>query len=190
VPLTNLPGPWSHSFRFVSSQVTFSALMPTNSYSQARCRSCGEDSGQRRSDLVFTRLDRMAGGAVGEDFFAARLASVRCQRTRIRGDAGGRSKKVFAHCAPCHSIKPGENKVGPSLAGVFGRKSGTEPDYSYSSAIKALNVTWDETNLNEWLQGPGKFVKGTKMIYSVRTRKIGRTLSLSEDVVEIIVWEP
>ena len=53
-------------------------------------------------------------------------------------------EKIFAHCAPCHSTKPGENKVGPSLAGVFGRKSGTEPGYSYSSAVKGLNVTWDE----------------------------------------------
>jgi cytochrome c len=82
------------------------------------------------------------------------------------GDAAA-GEKIFAHCAPCHSTKPGENKVGPSLAGVFGRKSGTEPGYGYSSAVKGLSVTWDETNLNEWLQGPGKFVKGTKMIYSV-----------------------
>jgi len=86
------------------------------------------------------------------------------------GDAAA-GEKVFVHCAPCHSTKPGENKVGPSLAGVFGRESGTEPGYSYSSAIKALNITWDETNLNEWLQGPGKFVKGTKMIYSVPDEK-------------------
>jgi len=86
------------------------------------------------------------------------------------GDVGA-GEKIFAHCAPCHSTKPGENKVGPSLAGVFGRKSGTEPGYSYSSAVKGLNVTWDETNLNEWLQGPSKFAKGTKMIYSVPDAK-------------------
>jgi len=86
------------------------------------------------------------------------------------GDAAA-GEKVFAHCAPCHSTKPGENKVGPSLAGVFGRKSGTEPGYSYSSAVKGLNVTWDETNLDEWLQGPSKFAKGTKMIYSVPEEK-------------------
>jgi cytochrome c len=80
-------------------------------------------------------------------------------------------EKIFAHCLPCHSTKPGENKVGPSLAGVFGRKSGTEPNYSYSSAVKGLNVTWDETNLDEWLRGPSKFAKGTKMIYSVPDEK-------------------
>ena len=42
-----------------------------------------------------------------------------------QGDAAA-GEKLFAHCAPCHSNKPGENKFGPSLAGVFGRKSGTE----------------------------------------------------------------
>ena len=83
-----------------------------------------------------------------------------------------RPAKRYSPTAPlCHSTKPGENKLGPSLAGVFGRKSGTEPGYSYSSAVKGLNVTWDETNLNEWLQGPSKFAKGTKMIYSVPDEK-------------------
>jgi cytochrome c len=87
-----------------------------------------------------------------------------------QGDAAA-GEKVFAHCAPCHSTKPGENKVGPSLAGVFGRKSGTEPGYSYSSAMKGLNVTWDETSLDEYLKGPSKFVRGTKMVYSVPNEK-------------------
>jgi cytochrome c len=86
------------------------------------------------------------------------------------GDAAA-GEKVFAHCAPCHSIKPGENKVGPSLAGVFGRKAGTEAGFSYSAALKGQDITWDEASVNEWLQGPGKFVKGTKMIYSVPNEK-------------------
>jgi cytochrome c len=87
-----------------------------------------------------------------------------------QGDAAA-GEKIFAHCAACHSSKPGENKIGPSLAGVFGRKSGTEPGYSYSSAMKGLNVTWDEKTLDEYLQGPSKFVRGTKMIYSVPNEK-------------------
>ena len=87
-----------------------------------------------------------------------------------QGDAAA-GEKVFAHCAACHSIKPGENKFGPSLAGVFGRKSGTEPGYNYSSAMKAQNVTWDEASLDAWLQGPGKFVRGTKMVYFVPNEK-------------------
>jgi len=87
-----------------------------------------------------------------------------------QGDAAA-GEKVFAHCAPCHSNKPGENKFGPSLAGVIGRKSGTEPGYNYSSAMKEANVTWDEKSLDEYLQGPGKFVRGTKMVYFVPNEK-------------------
>jgi cytochrome c len=58
---------------------------------------------------------------------------------------------------------------GPSV--VFGRKSGTEPGYDYSPAMKGLNVTWDEKTPDDYLQGPGKFVRGTKMIYSVPNEK-------------------
>jgi cytochrome c len=87
-----------------------------------------------------------------------------------QGDAAA-GEEIFAHCAPCHSNKPGENKFGPSLAGVFGRKSGTEPGYNYSSAMKGLNVTWDEKTLDEYLQGPGKFVRGTRMVYFVPNEK-------------------
>ena len=90
--------------------------------------------------------------------------------TYAQGDAAA-GEKIFAHCAPCHSNKPGENKVGPSLAGVFGRKSGTEPGYNYSSAMKAADVTWDEKTLDEYLQGPGKFVRGTRMVYFVPNEK-------------------
>jgi cytochrome c len=87
-----------------------------------------------------------------------------------QGDAAA-GEKVFAHCAPCHSNKPGENKFGPSLAGVIGRKSGTEPGYNYSSAMKEANVIWDEKSLDEYLQGPGKFVRGTRMVYFVPNEK-------------------
>jgi cytochrome c len=87
-----------------------------------------------------------------------------------QGDVAA-GEKIFAHCAPCHSNKPGENKIGPSLAGVFGRKSGTEPGYNYSSAMKGANVTWDEKTLDEYLQGPGKFVRGTRMVYFVPDEK-------------------
>ena len=57
------------------------------------------------------------------------------------------------------------------MAGVIGRKSGTEPGYNYSSAMKEANVTWDEKSLDEYLQGPGKFVRGTKMVYFVPNEK-------------------
>jgi len=74
---------------------------------------------------------------------------------------------VFARCAACHSTKAGENKIGPSLAGVVGSKSGSEPGYSYSPALKSANITWDEHTLDQFLANPTADIHGTKMFISV-----------------------
>jgi cytochrome c2 len=82
------------------------------------------------------------------------------------GDAAA-GQKLFAKCAACHSTAAGENKIGPSLADVVGRKSGTEPGYSYSAAMKSANITWDDAALDKFLTSPGGFVHGTKMFLSL-----------------------
>lgn len=67
-------------------------------------------------------------------------------------------------CAVCHAIKPGvDSAMGPSLAGVVGRKSGSLAGFSYSSAMKNSGVVWGEAELELFIQNPQKFVKGTKM---------------------------
>jgi cytochrome c len=76
-------------------------------------------------------------------------------------------EQVFARCAACHSTASGENKIGPTLAGVFGRKSGSEPGFSYSAALKAANLTWDENTLDQFLTSPVAKVPGTKMLVSI-----------------------
>lgn len=76
-------------------------------------------------------------------------------------------QQLFTRCAACHSTVPGENKVGPSLAGVFGRKSGSETGFSYSAALKAANITWDEHTLDQFLANPAAMVPGTKMVVSI-----------------------
>jgi cytochrome c len=82
------------------------------------------------------------------------------------GDAAA-GEHVFARCTVCHSAKAGENKIGPSLAGVFGRKSGSEPGYNYSPALKSAGITWDEQELDKYLANPPADVHGTKMVISV-----------------------
>ena len=72
-------------------------------------------------------------------------------------------EKAFAPCKACHNFV--KNGVGPDLKGVVGRKSGSYEGYSYSAPMKALNVTWDEANLHEWLKNPKAKVPGTKMIF-------------------------
>jgi nitrite reductase (NO-forming) len=74
-------------------------------------------------------------------------------------------EKVFHKCQACHSIEAGVNKVGPSLAGVVGRKGGSLTGYSYSSAMRQTTVVWDEASLDAFLAAPAKFVPGTKMTF-------------------------
>ena len=73
-------------------------------------------------------------------------------------------KTVFNKCKACHL--PDKNAVGPHLGGVVGRKVASVADYSYSEPMKNSGITWDEANLDKWLQGPSKLVPGTKMIFA------------------------
>ena len=47
---------------------------------------------------------------------------------------------VFARCAACHAVTPGGKRLGPSLAGVVGRKAGSEPGYAYSPAMRSSKI--------------------------------------------------
>ncbi len=66
-----------------------------------------------------------------------------------------------ARCGTCHSLDA--NRIGPAHRGVFGRKAGSATGYSYSPALKASGIIWNAANLDQWLQGPQKLVRGTKM---------------------------
>jgi cytochrome c len=68
-------------------------------------------------------------------------------------------------CAVCHSAEAGQNKVGPSLFGVVGRKAGTEAAYTYSDAMKKSGVTWMPDQLDQYLANPKGVVPNTKMIF-------------------------
>src|SRR6266478_7877337 len=83
------------------------------------------------------------------------------------GDAAAGQQLFASHCGICHATQPGVNKIGPSLAGVFGRKSGTEAGFDYSPALKTAAITWDEKTLDQFIQNPGADVHGTKMVVSV-----------------------
>jgi cytochrome c len=87
-------------------------------------------------------------------------------RTFAAGDAGA-GEKVFSRCAACHATAAGANKIGPSLAGVVGRKAGAVPGFKYSPALANANITWDETSLDKFLQNPTGLVHGTQMFTNV-----------------------
>jgi cytochrome c len=69
-------------------------------------------------------------------------------------------------CAACHSTEPGQNKIGPSVAGVAGNKAASEAGFNYSDAMKKANVTWTDDNLEKYLADPKGFVPGGKMVFA------------------------
>jgi cytochrome c len=74
-----------------------------------------------------------------------------------------KGKKVFEVCTGCHSEGP--RAVGPSLRGVYGRQSGSLPDYKYSPAMKRSKLTWDDKNLSEYIANPQAKVKANNMSF-------------------------
>ncbi|HEY6383975.1 MAG TPA: c-type cytochrome [Pseudolabrys sp.] len=66
-------------------------------------------------------------------------------------------------CRTCHSIREGENRLGPHMRGIIGRKAGSLPDYSYSSAMKGADFVWDENNLDRFIEKPDETVPGNTM---------------------------
>lgn len=95
---------------------------------------------------------------------AALLALAFAAPARAAGDPVA-GKAVFARCGICHKTQAGKNFIGPSLFGVVGRKSATEPGFSYSDAMKKADKTWDPATLDKYLTDPRAMVPGTKMIF-------------------------
>lgn len=69
------------------------------------------------------------------------------------------------NCAICHSTEPDHNRLGPSLAGVVGRRSGAVPNFNYSSANKNSGIVWTQEKLDAYLANPQGVVPGTTMLF-------------------------
>ncbi|MBS0630908.1 MAG: PQQ-dependent sugar dehydrogenase [Verrucomicrobia bacterium] len=67
-------------------------------------------------------------------------------------------------CALCHGAQGGQ---GPNLAGVVGRKAGSAPNFGYTSALTASDLTWDGATLDRYLANPAALVPGTNMVVQV-----------------------
>ncbi len=76
-----------------------------------------------------------------------------------------KGEKLFKRCAACHSLEAGKKKVGPSLAGVFGRTAGTLEGFKYSKAMIASEVVWDEETIDQYLEKPKAFIPKNKMAF-------------------------
>lgn len=72
----------------------------------------------------------------------------------------------FAQCAACHTVAPGQNRLGPTLHKVVGRKKASVPGFAYSPAMKAQKGAWTEAELDAYIANPRAKVPGSRMVYA------------------------
>jgi cytochrome c len=66
-------------------------------------------------------------------------------------------------CRTCHTLRDGDNRLGPNLAAIVGRKAGSLPNYGYSSSMKNADLVWDKPNLDRFIANPEQVVPGNNM---------------------------
>ena len=60
-------------------------------------------------------------------------------------------------------MREGDNRLGPSLSRVIGRKAGSLPNYNYSESMKKVDLVWDKQNLDRFIANPDAVVSGNNM---------------------------
>jgi len=66
-------------------------------------------------------------------------------------------------CRTCHTTKEGDNRLGPNLHNIIGRKAGSLPNYGYSSAMKGAEFVWDKEKLDRFIAKLDEVVPGNNM---------------------------
>jgi cytochrome c len=117
----------------------------------------------RERDEPVRRLNRMfVTGALSAMAFMLASPSALPQVSQGSEDASGQQAFNNA-CRTCHMVKEGDNRLGPNLHKVVGRKAGSLPDYGFSSAMKEAGFVWDEEKLNRFIANPDEVVPGNSM---------------------------
>ena len=97
----------------------------------------------------------------------------------LEGDLG---RQAFNNaCRTCHMVREGDNRLGPNLYKIVGRKAGSLPEYAFSSAMKEAGFVWDEEKLDRFIANPDQVVPGNSM-------KPYGGLSSSDDRKKIIAF--
>lgn len=101
----------------------------------------------------------------------------------MSAQAGGdpeKGKRVFMKCKSCHVMETGKRRMGPSLAGIFGKEAGSMEGFKYSKAMKDSGIVWDDATMTEFLRSPRKYLKGTKMGFA--------GIRKDEQIADLIAW--
>lgn len=83
----------------------------------------------------------------------------------VAGDAA-RGELVFKkRCAGCHALA--DNREGPRLRDVYGRRSASVPGFDYSDALRNAAITWNDDTLEKWLTDTDSIAPGNNMSFRV-----------------------
>jgi cytochrome c len=78
-----------------------------------------------------------------------------------------RGAGLVKQCQICHNTEEGKGpKIGPDLYNVVDRPVASAAGFNYSAALKAKGGKWTFAELNEWLNDPKGYVKGTTMSFA------------------------
>jgi len=77
-----------------------------------------------------------------------------------------RGKTLYQKCVSCHNDQVTSADVGPSLKGVYGRKTAALDNFRYSNAMRRADLVWDDANLKEYILNPQGKIKGNRMPFS------------------------
>jgi cytochrome c len=97
--------------------------------------------------VAATALTALTGFAVAQDAAAERRGQLSFNNA----------------CRTCHTVREGDNRLGPNLNRIIGRKVGALPDYGYSSAMKSGDLVWDKPTLDRFMAEPDAVVPGHNM---------------------------
>lgn len=93
----------------------------------------------------------------------AGVAGCKDDKPALDPAAVARGETVFESCAACHAVEHEENRIGPHLVNVVGRKAGSVEGYAYSDALAGSGITWTPEELTAFVLDPLGRVEGTKM---------------------------
>ena len=107
----------------------------------------------------------MTSGTIVRTLLAVGLAASPAFAEESVGTASaGDGQLLFNNaCRTCHSLKEGDNRLGPNLFKIVGRKAGALPNYGYSGAMKDADMVWDKATLDRFIANPDQVVPGHNM---------------------------
>lgn len=93
-------------------------------------------------------------------------------------------RKIFGTCTGCHEVGKGaEDRIGPHLNGIFGRRAAAHDGYPYSQAMQRAGndgLVWTIETLDAYLENPRALVSKTRMSF--------RGLPDAEDRADVLAY--